>query len=266
MSVTEAPEFFGSGPAKIPAAHAILSRMADVGLGYLTLGQPLTTLSGGERQRLKLAIQMATKGGIYVLDEPTSGLHLADVEQLLDAARPAGGRRQVGDRHRAPPRGDGARRLDHRPRPRRRPRRRAGRLRGPAGGPGRRPAHAHRPAPRGVRRRRASRVYGRAKVVVGRRRSVLGRDQPPGAAPGRKDDAGHTADVVAKRPARCRPLRPGQVHDLLALLLDLLHALLEGHLAVEQRQRDVDPLVLQLREAQVVRVRERPLRLRSSST
>jgi excinuclease UvrABC ATPase subunit len=83
MSVTEALGFFGSGEARIPAARAVLSRMADVGLGYLTLGQPLTTLSGGERQRLKLAIQMATDGGIYVLDEPTSGLHLADIEHLL---------------------------------------------------------------------------------------------------------------------------------------------------------------------------------------
>ncbi|HEX5589587.1 MAG TPA: excinuclease ABC subunit UvrA [Candidatus Limnocylindrales bacterium] len=83
MSVAEALEFFGSGEAKTPAARTVLSRMADVGLGYLTLGQPLTTLSGGERQRLKLAIQMATDGGIYVLDEPTSGLHLADVDQLL---------------------------------------------------------------------------------------------------------------------------------------------------------------------------------------
>jgi excinuclease UvrABC ATPase subunit len=83
MSVTEAAGFFASGPAKTPAAHAILSRMADVGLGYLSLGQPLTTLSGGERQRLKLATHMAEKGGVYVLDEPTAGLHLADVEQLL---------------------------------------------------------------------------------------------------------------------------------------------------------------------------------------
>jgi excinuclease UvrABC ATPase subunit len=83
MSVTEATEFFGAGPAKTPAAHAILSRMADVGLGYLSLGQPLTTLSGGERQRLKLATHMSDKGGIYVLDEPTTGLHLADVEHLL---------------------------------------------------------------------------------------------------------------------------------------------------------------------------------------
>jgi excinuclease UvrABC ATPase subunit len=83
MSVTEALGFFGSGEARIPATRAVLSRMADVGLGYLTLGQPLTTLSGGERQRLKLAIQMATDGGIYVLDEPTSGLHLADIEHLL---------------------------------------------------------------------------------------------------------------------------------------------------------------------------------------
>jgi excinuclease UvrABC ATPase subunit len=83
MSVTEAQEFFGTGEARTPAAHAILDRLADVGLGYLSLGQPLTTLSGGERQRLKLATHMAEKGGVYVLDEPTSGLHLADVEQLL---------------------------------------------------------------------------------------------------------------------------------------------------------------------------------------
>jgi excinuclease UvrABC ATPase subunit len=83
MSVTEAGEFFGAGEARTPAAHAILDRLADVGLGYLTIGQPLTTLSGGERQRLKLATHMAEKGGIYVLDEPTAGLHLADVEQLL---------------------------------------------------------------------------------------------------------------------------------------------------------------------------------------
>jgi excinuclease ABC A subunit len=83
MSVTEAGEFFGAGEAKTPAAHAILGRLADVGLGYLTLGQPLTTLSGGERQRLKLATHMAEKGGVYLLDEPTAGLHLADVEQLL---------------------------------------------------------------------------------------------------------------------------------------------------------------------------------------
>ena len=83
MSVTEAEEFFAAGDARTPAAHKILGRLSDVGLGYVSLGQPLTTLSGGERQRLKLAIQMAEKGGVYVLDEPTSGLHLADVEQLL---------------------------------------------------------------------------------------------------------------------------------------------------------------------------------------
>ncbi len=88
MSVSEAEEFFGAGEARIPAAHAILDRLADVGLGYLSLGQPLTTLSGGERQRLKLAAQMRERGpggssSVYVLDEPTSGLHLADVEQLL---------------------------------------------------------------------------------------------------------------------------------------------------------------------------------------
>ncbi|MEV5805279.1 excinuclease ABC subunit UvrA [Streptomyces parvulus] len=83
MSVAQAEEFFGSGEARTPAAHKILERLADVGLGYLTLGQPLTTLSGGERQRLKLATHMGDKGGVYVLDEPTTGLHLADVEQLL---------------------------------------------------------------------------------------------------------------------------------------------------------------------------------------
>ena len=83
MSVTEAAAFFGAGEAKTPAAHAVLGRLADVGLGYLSLGQPLTTLSGGERQRLKLAIHMGDKGNVYVLDEPTTGLHLADVAHLL---------------------------------------------------------------------------------------------------------------------------------------------------------------------------------------
>jgi excinuclease UvrABC ATPase subunit len=83
MPVAEATEFFGSGEGKNAPAHTILTRLADVGLGYLSLGQPLTTLSGGERQRLKLATHMAEKGGVYILDEPTSGLHLADVEQLL---------------------------------------------------------------------------------------------------------------------------------------------------------------------------------------
>jgi excinuclease UvrABC ATPase subunit len=83
LSVQDAVGFFGAGKAATPAAHAILQRMADVGLGYLRLGQPLTTLSGGERQRLKLATHMGTEGGVYVLDEPTTGLHLADLEQLL---------------------------------------------------------------------------------------------------------------------------------------------------------------------------------------
>ncbi|MDT0380460.1 excinuclease ABC subunit UvrA [Streptomyces sp. DSM 42041] len=83
MSVARAEEFFGDGEARTPAAHRVLTRLSDVGLGYLTLGQPLTTLSGGERQRLKLATHMGDKGGVYVLDEPTAGLHLADVEQLL---------------------------------------------------------------------------------------------------------------------------------------------------------------------------------------
>jgi excinuclease UvrABC ATPase subunit len=87
MSVTEAETFFGAGDARTPAAHRILDRLADVGLGYISLGQPLTTLSGGERQRLKLATQLTGKtsrpADVYVLDEPTTGLHLADVEQLL---------------------------------------------------------------------------------------------------------------------------------------------------------------------------------------
>jgi excinuclease UvrABC ATPase subunit len=83
MPATEAAEFFGTGEARTPAAQRILDRLVDVGLGYLGIGQPLTTLSGGERQRLKLATHMAEKGGVYILDEPTAGLHLADVEQLL---------------------------------------------------------------------------------------------------------------------------------------------------------------------------------------
>jgi len=83
MPVDEAEAFFAEGEARTPAAHKILTRLSDVGLGYLTIGQPLTTLSGGERQRLKLATHMGEKGGVYVLDEPTTGLHLADVEQLL---------------------------------------------------------------------------------------------------------------------------------------------------------------------------------------
>ncbi|MFI9379677.1 ATP-binding cassette domain-containing protein [Kutzneria sp. NPDC052558] len=83
MSVAEAEQFFAAGEAATPAAHAVLDRLTDVGLGYLSLGQPLTTLSGGEMQRLKLATHMGEKGGVYVLDEPTTGLHLADVEQLL---------------------------------------------------------------------------------------------------------------------------------------------------------------------------------------
>jgi excinuclease UvrABC ATPase subunit len=83
MSVTDAEAFFAAGEASTPAAHKILEHLVDVGLGYLSLGQPLTTLSGGERQRLKLATRLGEKGGVYVLDEPTTGLHLADVEQLL---------------------------------------------------------------------------------------------------------------------------------------------------------------------------------------
>ncbi|SJM65313.1 excinuclease ABC subunit UvrA [Gulosibacter sp. 10] len=83
LSVSRAREFFAEGEARTPAASKVLDRLEDVGLGYLTLGQPLSTLSGGERQRIKLATRMGGKGGVYVLDEPTTGLHLADVEQLL---------------------------------------------------------------------------------------------------------------------------------------------------------------------------------------
>ena len=171
MSVAEAEEFFGAGEAKTPAAHKVLQRMAEVGLAYLSLGQPLTTLSGGERQRLKLAIQMAEKGGVYVLDEPTTGLHLADVERLHRPARPARRLRQVGHRHRAPPGGHGARRLDHRPRPRRRPRRRPDHLRGHTRRPRRRPLHPHRRAPRGLHRHLTELLTLRRRQQRTRRRS-----------------------------------------------------------------------------------------------
>ena len=124
MSMTEAEAFFSEGEARTPAAHKILDRLVDVGLGYLTLGQPLTTLSGGERQRVKLATQMAEKGDVYVLDEPTTGLHLADVENLLGLLDRLVESGKSVDRYRAPPGRHGARRLDHRPRPRRRARRR----------------------------------------------------------------------------------------------------------------------------------------------
>ena len=153
MSVTEAEEFFGDGEARTPTAHAILTRLSDVGLGYLRLGQPLTTLSGGERQRLKLATQMAEKGDVYVLDEPTTGLHLADVEQLLGLLNRLveSGKSVIVIAHHQAVMAPG--RLDHRPRPRSRARRRPDRLRRHPRRPRRRPLDAHRRAPRGLRRR-----------------------------------------------------------------------------------------------------------------
>ena len=139
MPVAEALEFFGDGEAATPAAHKVLERLADVGLGYVSLGQPLTTLSGGERQRLKLATQMAEKGEVYVLDEPTTGLHLADVEQLLgllDRLVDSGRSVIVIEHHQAVmAHADWIIDLG----PGRRPRRRPGRLRGHAGRAGRRP-------------------------------------------------------------------------------------------------------------------------------
>jgi hypothetical protein len=153
MPVLEALEFFGAGEAHTPAAQKILERLADVGLGYLTIGQPLTTLSGGERQRLKLAAQMADKGSVYILDEPTSGLHLADVEQLLallDRLVDGGKSVIVIEHHQAVMAhadwiidlGPGAG-----------PRRWSGRVRGHPCRLGRRPVDPHRPAPGRLRRR-----------------------------------------------------------------------------------------------------------------
>ncbi len=124
MPVNEAVEFFGDGPAKVPAAHTILERLADVGLGYLSLGQPLTTLSGGERQRLKLATHLAEKGIDLCARRADHGPAPGRRRAVARTAGPARRRRQVGHRRRAPPGGHGPRRLDRRPRARRRARRR----------------------------------------------------------------------------------------------------------------------------------------------
>ena len=166
LPVKDAVAFFGPGDpaahggapgtfdakAHTPAAHEILQRMSDVGLGYLRLGQPLTTLSGGERQRLKLATHMGEEGDVYVLDELTTGLHLADLEQLLgllDRLVDSGKSVIVIEHHHG---GDGARRLDHRPRAGRGPRRRADRVRRHPGRPGGGEVDADRGAPGGIRR------------------------------------------------------------------------------------------------------------------
>ncbi len=207
MSVAQAEEFFGDGEAKTPAAHKILDRLADVGLGYLHLGQPLTTLSGGERQRLKLASQMAEKGEVYILDEPTTGLHLADVENLLgllDRLVDSGKSVVVIEHHQAvmahadwiidlgPGAGhDGGRVV----------------FEGTPDRPRRRPLHPHRRAPRGVRRlseRLASsldtcafaehwcvgigcccrRLLARRRTAAGTRARACGSPSPTYAGPG----------------------------------------------------------------------------------
>ena len=176
MSVGEAGEFFSAGEAKIPAAHKILTRLADVGLGYLSLGQPLTTLSGGERQRIKLATPHGREGRCLRPRRADQRSAPRRRRAVARPARPARRLRQVGHRHRAPPGGHDARRLDHRPRPRRRPRRRPDRLRGHTRRPRRRPLHPHRRAPRGLRRhltealadtvRRGSSVSRRLRILI----------------------------------------------------------------------------------------------------
>ena len=166
MSVTEAEEFFGAGEARTPAAHAILDRLADVGLGYLSLGQPLTD---AVRRRAAAAQAGHPHGREGRRLRPRRADHRPAPRRRRAAARPARPARrlrQVGHRHRAPPGGHGARRLDHRPRPRRRPRRRPDRLRGHTRRPRRRPLHPHRRAPRGLRRHLTEALAERAQATA----------------------------------------------------------------------------------------------------
>ena len=197
MPAGEALEFFGEGEARIPAALAILERLDDVGLGYLSLGQPLTTLSGGERQRLKLATRMGEKGGVYVLDEPTAGLHLADVEQLLallDRLVDSGKSVIVIEHHQAvmahadwiidlgPGAGhDGGQIV----------------FEGTPGRPCRGPHHPHRRAPRGLRRQltRAGSQAGGVSRFPGLARSFNG--APVAPIPGRPQAAARVVTLPA---------------------------------------------------------------------